>query len=155
MIHSFYKSPFIEASYILHWLSQLLAWGADIKVEVANFCAAMDTLIDQDAENSEVSTLGRKVTFEIIWSILTLPLALFQQAHIVHSYVVAFTTNHCQHTVALAGGGKGGGGVGGIWVDRVATQAPEEGQSGHLQSPGRLLILFATWSLIWWSAHIE
>ena len=23
--------------------------GADIKVEVANFCAAMDTLIDQDA----------------------------------------------------------------------------------------------------------
>ena len=25
--------------------------GADIKVEVANFCAAMDTLIDQDAIN--------------------------------------------------------------------------------------------------------
>ena len=24
--------------------------GADIKVEVANFCAAMDTLIDQDAQ---------------------------------------------------------------------------------------------------------
>ena len=24
--------------------------GADIKVEVANFCAAMDTLIDQDGE---------------------------------------------------------------------------------------------------------
>ena len=29
--------------------------GADIKVEVANFCAAMDTLIDQD-ENMPVST---------------------------------------------------------------------------------------------------
>ena len=24
--------------------------GADVKVEVANFCAAMDTLIDQDGE---------------------------------------------------------------------------------------------------------
>ena len=27
--------------------------GADIKVEVANFCAAMDTLIDQDAFTSD------------------------------------------------------------------------------------------------------
>ena len=29
--------------------------GADIKVEVANFCAAMDTLIDQDAELHTIS----------------------------------------------------------------------------------------------------
>ena len=27
--------------------------GADIKVEVANFCAAMDTLIDQDEQTPE------------------------------------------------------------------------------------------------------
>ena len=29
--------------------------GAVIKVEVANFCAAMDTLIDQDARGEEAS----------------------------------------------------------------------------------------------------
>ena len=28
--------------------------GADIKVDIANFCAAMDTLIDQDASQGEV-----------------------------------------------------------------------------------------------------
>ena len=28
--------------------------GADIKVEVANFCAAMDTLIDQDGNQLDV-----------------------------------------------------------------------------------------------------
>ena len=28
--------------------------GADIKVEVTNFCAAMDTLIDQDGRREEI-----------------------------------------------------------------------------------------------------
>ena len=35
--------------------------GADIKVEVANFCAAMDTLIDQDVnkhEKFDIDTMG-------------------------------------------------------------------------------------------------
>ena len=31
--------------------------GADIKVKVANFCAAMDTLIDQDAVTSKFSEI--------------------------------------------------------------------------------------------------
>ena len=31
--------------------------GADIKVEVANFCAAMDTLIDQDGNHQADSPL--------------------------------------------------------------------------------------------------
>ena len=31
--------------------------GADIKVEVANFCAAMDTLIDQDATTTMTTTM--------------------------------------------------------------------------------------------------
>ena len=54
MVHSFHKYPFIQASYIVfnafdcHDFSR-----ADIKVEVANFCAAMDTLIDQDANEYE------------------------------------------------------------------------------------------------------
>ena len=33
--------------------------GAVIKVEVANFCAAMDTLIDQDASISEKRTFAK------------------------------------------------------------------------------------------------
>ena len=32
--------------------------GAVIKVEVANFCAAMDTLIDQDVVSPTLSPLG-------------------------------------------------------------------------------------------------
>ena len=49
MVHSFYKYPFIQASYIMfNALIVTTLRGADIKVEVASFCAAMDTLIDQD-----------------------------------------------------------------------------------------------------------
>ena len=33
--------------------------GAVIKVEVANFCAAMDTLIDQDASSQNFITLSK------------------------------------------------------------------------------------------------
>ena len=44
--------------------------GADIKVEVANFCAAMDTLIDQDDIRIEIvpfhNTVVRIITlFEV------------------------------------------------------------------------------------------
>ena len=39
--------------------------GADIKVEVANFCAAMDSLIDQDAKN--VTSFAKEVITEICW----------------------------------------------------------------------------------------
>ena len=49
MVYSFYKYPFIQASYILFKVFNGYTFnGADIKVEVANFCATMDTLIDQD-----------------------------------------------------------------------------------------------------------
>ena len=40
MAQSFYKMHSIVTTFR----------GADIKVEVANFCAAMDTLIDQDVK---------------------------------------------------------------------------------------------------------
>ena len=36
--------------------------GAVIKVEVANFCAAMDTLIDQDVQPHDSPVRGIKVT---------------------------------------------------------------------------------------------
>ena len=45
------KYPFLQASHILFkvvYSMVILSNWADIKVEVANFCAAMDTLIDQD-----------------------------------------------------------------------------------------------------------
>ena len=49
MVQSFYKYPFIQASYMCSVHSIVTTFrGAVIKVEVANFCAAMDTLIDQD-----------------------------------------------------------------------------------------------------------
>ena len=49
MVQSFYKYPFIQASYmVFNALIVRTFRGAGIKVEVANFCAAMDTLIDQD-----------------------------------------------------------------------------------------------------------
>ena len=49
MVHSYYKYPSIQASYIVfNALIVTTFRGAVIKVEVANFCAAIDTLIDQD-----------------------------------------------------------------------------------------------------------
>ena len=49
MVQSFYKYPFVPASYIVFNAFDCHDFrGADIKVEVANFCAAMDALIDQD-----------------------------------------------------------------------------------------------------------
>ena len=49
MVHSYYKYPFIQPSYMCSMHSTVTTFrGAVIKVEVANFCAAMGTLIDQD-----------------------------------------------------------------------------------------------------------
>ena len=49
MVGSCYKYSFIRASHILFKaLDAYISNGTGIKMEVANFCAAMDTLIDQD-----------------------------------------------------------------------------------------------------------
>ena len=40
--------------------------GAVIKVEVANFCAAMDTLIDQDEVNTEARQFCQAVMFSYL-----------------------------------------------------------------------------------------
>ena len=51
----FYKYPFSQASHILFKALDVYTFnGVGIKVEVANFCAAMDTLIDQDGYFSVV-----------------------------------------------------------------------------------------------------
>ena len=53
MVHSFFINTFSfkqVASFSMHSIVTTFR-GADIKVEVTNFCAAMDTLIDQDVEN--------------------------------------------------------------------------------------------------------
>ena len=41
--------------------------GADIKVEVANFCAAMDTLIDQDALTPSQPQPPKNPVFTCTW----------------------------------------------------------------------------------------
>ena len=49
MVHSFYKYPsFKQVTLCSMHLIVTTFREAVIKVEVANFCAAMDTLIDQD-----------------------------------------------------------------------------------------------------------
>ena len=49
MVHSFYKYLSFKqvTSYSMHSIVTTFR-GAGTKVEVANFCVAMDTLIDQD-----------------------------------------------------------------------------------------------------------
>ena len=47
--------------------------GADIKVEVANFCAAMDTLIDQDVNNQYVwSTITQVLARQVVSNLFKL-----------------------------------------------------------------------------------
>ena len=57
MAHSFYKYPLSfkqVTSCSMHSIVTTFR-GADIKVEVAKFCAAVDTLIDQDDLNQKMS----------------------------------------------------------------------------------------------------
>ena len=44
--------------------------GAVIKVEVANFCAAMDTLIDQDGIYRDMSQGSRQIPLLLLLSVL-------------------------------------------------------------------------------------
>ena len=67
MVHSFYKYPFIQASYMCSMHSIVTTFrGAVIKVEVANFCAAMDTLIDQDGASR---TLTQNISCQLAISL--------------------------------------------------------------------------------------
>ena len=70
MVHSYYKYPFIQVSYICSMHSIVTTFrGAVIKVKVANFCAAMDTLIDQDAPvHPPFCVLAQFYTDEILHS---------------------------------------------------------------------------------------
>ena len=60
---SFYKYPSIVTSCSMHSIVTTFR-GADIKVEVANICAAMDTLIDQDDGSNDLPRPRRSVLSE-------------------------------------------------------------------------------------------
>ena len=68
--------------------------GAVIKVEVANFCAAMDTLIDQDVCNGKCPTLLHMTTSgNRTPDSLILVLMLYPLGHVI--------LNGCSHSVKL------------------------------------------------------
>ena len=93
MVHSFYKYPFIQASYIVFNVLIVTTFrGADIKVEVANFGAAMDTLIGQDGLCYDIINYVF-FCFKLCYDIMSYVFSCFRLSYdIMYSFVLGCAT---------------------------------------------------------------